>query len=221
MSDPLGSAIVSGFCFAALLSENRSAFFGKALREAQMAETYNKDDLTRRMTAAVAAAKSDFAGLRTGRASPHLLDTVVVEAYGQRMQISQLGTVSTPEPRMLSVQVWDKSMAKAVDKAIRDSGLGLNPQMDGQLLRIPIPPLNEERRKDLVKHAHKSAEAGRIAIRNVRRDGMELLKRLEKDKKIGQDEQHKHGDELQKITDAHIKDIDEALAAKEKEIMQV
>jgi len=176
---------------------------------------------TPRSRATVTAAKQEFAGLRTGRASPHLLDPINVEAYGQRMSISQLGTVSTPEPRLLTVQIWDKSMVKQVDKAIRDGGLGLNPQVDGQLLRIPIPPLNEERRKELVKHAHKSAEAGRIAIRNIRRDGMELLKRLEKDHKIGQDEQHRHGDELQKLTDGHIKDVDDALAVKEKEIMQV
>jgi len=186
-----------------------------------MAETYSKDEINRRMAATVTAAKQEFAGLRTGRASPHLLDPINIEAYGQRMSISQLGTVSTPEPRLLTVQIWDKSMVKQVDKAIRDSGLGLNPQVDGQLLRIPIPPLNEERRKELVKLAHKYAEAGRVAIRNIRRDGMELLKRLEKDHKIGQDEQHKHGDELQKLTDGHIKDVDEALAAKEKEIMQV
>jgi ribosome recycling factor len=186
-----------------------------------MAESYSKDEIDRRMTAAVAGAKQEFSGLRTGRASPHLLDTVAVEAYGQRMHISQLGTVSTPEPRLLTVQVWDRSMVKNVDKAIRDSGLGLNPQVDGQLLRIPIPPLNEERRKELVKLAHKCAEAGRIAIRNVRRDGMEVLKKLEKDHKIGQDEQHKHGDELQKLTDAHIKEIDQTLQAKEQEIMQV
>ena len=186
-----------------------------------MAETYSKDEIGRRMAATVVAAKQEFAGLRTGRASPHLLDPVNVEAYGQRMSISQLGTVSTPEPRMLTVQIWDKSMVKAVDKAIRDSGIGLNPQVDGQLLRIPIPPLNEERRKELVKLAHKYAEAGRVAIRNIRRDGMELLKRLEKDHKISQDEQHRHGDELQKLTDGQIKDVDEALATKEKEIMQV
>ncbi len=186
-----------------------------------MAETYSRDETDRRMLAAVAAAKQDFSGLRTGRASPHLLDTVNVEAYGQKMHISQLGTISTPEPRLLTLQVWDKSMVKHVDKAIRDSGLGLNPQVDGQLLRIPIPPLNEERRKELVKHAHKSAEAGRISIRNIRRDGMELLKKLEKDHKISQDDQHKYGDELQKLTDVHIKEVDEALAAKEKEIMQV
>ena len=186
-----------------------------------MAETYTKQEMDRRMLAAVTAAKTEFSGLRTGRASPHLLDTVNIEAYGQRMHISQLGTISTPEPRLLTVQIWDKSMVKQVDKAIRDSGLGLNPQVDGQLLRIPIPPLNEERRKELVKLAHKSAEAGRVSVRNIRRDGMELLKRLEKDHKIGQDEQHKHADELQKLTDGHIKDVDDALAAKEKEIMQV
>jgi ribosome recycling factor len=186
-----------------------------------MAETYSKDEVARRMKACVAAAKDDFAGLRTGRASPHMLDPISVDAYGQQMPVAQVGTVSTPEPRLLTVQVWDKSMVKAVDKAIRDAGLGLNPQIDGQLLRIPIPELNEDRRKELAKMAHKYAEAGRIAVRNVRRDGMELLKRLEKDKKIGQDDQHKHGDELQKLTDLHIKEIDDGLALKEKEIMQV
>jgi ribosome recycling factor len=186
-----------------------------------MAETYNKDEITRRMKSCVTAAKDDFAGLRTGRASPHMLDPVIVEAYGQQMPINQVGTVSTPEPRLLAVQIWDKSMVKAVDKAIRDAGLGLNPQIDGQLLRIPIPELNQDRRKELAKMAHKYAEQGRIAVRNVRRDGMELLKRLEKDKKIGQDEQHKHSEELQKLTDANVKEIDDALAAKEKEIMQV
>ncbi len=186
-----------------------------------MAETYSKDEMDRRMKAAVTAAKNEFAGLRTGRASPHLLDPINVEAYGQKMHISQLGTISTPEPRLLTVQIWDKSMVKQVDKAIRDSGLGLNPQVDGQLLRIPIPPLNEERRKELVKLAHKYAEAGRVAVRNVRRDGMELLKRLEKDHKIGEDDHRRHGDELQKLTDAHVKEIDQALQAKEQEIMQV
>lgn len=186
-----------------------------------MAETYTKDEMGRRMKACVAAAKNDFNGLRTGRASTTMLDPVMVEAYGQQMPINQVGTVSTPEPRLLSVQVWDKSMVKHVDKAIRDAGLGLNPQVDGTLLRIPIPELNQDRRKELAKMAHKYAEQARVAVRNVRRDGMELLKKLEKDKKIGQDEHHKHGDELQKLTDAHIKEIDDALAAKEKEIMQV
>ena len=186
-----------------------------------MAETYSKDEMNRRMQGAVAAVKTEFAGLRTGRAAPGLLDPVMVDAYGNQMPISQLGTISAPESRLLTVQVWDKSMVKSVDKAIRDAGLGLNPQADGQLLRIPIPELNEERRKELAKLAHKYAEQARIAVRNVRRDGMEILKKLEKDHKIGQDEHHKLGEELQKVTDAHIKVIDQALHGKEQEIMQV
>jgi ribosome recycling factor len=137
------------------------------------------------------------------------------------MPIGQLGTVSAPEPRLLTVQVWDKSMVKAVDKAIRDAGLGLNPQADGQLLRIPIPELNEERRRELAKLAHKYAEQARVAVRNVRRDGMEVLKKLEKDHKISQDEHRRLGEELQKVTDAHIRDVDQALQVKEQEIMQV
>ena len=183
--------------------------------------TYNKAELDRRMNGAVGTLKTELAGLRTGRASAALLDPVKVEAYGNVMPINQVGTVSTPEPRLITVQVWDKSMVKAVEKAIRDSGIGLNPQTDGQLLRIPIPELNEERRKELVKLAHKYSEAARVAIRNVRRDGMDALKKAEKDGKIGQDEQHKHGDELQKLTDAHIHDVDAALHAKEQEILQV
>jgi ribosome recycling factor len=186
-----------------------------------MTNSFDKEDLNRRMNGSVAALKGEFAGLRTGRANTALLDPVTVEAYGSSMHISQLGTVSAPEPRLLTVQVWDKSMVKAVDKAIRDAGLGLNPQADGQLLRIPIPELNEERRRELAKLAHKYAEQARVAVRNVRRDGMELLKKLEKDHKIGQDEHRKLGEELQKITDAHIRDIDHALEAKEQEIMQV
>jgi ribosome recycling factor len=186
-----------------------------------MADTFNKDEVARRMKGAVATLRTEFAGLRTGRASPALLDPVTVEAYGNQMPISQVGTISTPEPRLLTVQVWDKGLAKAVDKAIRDAGLGLNPQMDGQLLRIPIPELNEERRKELAKLASKYAEQARVAVRNVRRDGMEILKKLEKDHKIGQDEHHDKGDELQKLTDAHIKEIDQTLHGKEQEIMQV
>ena len=186
-----------------------------------MADAYNKDEMNRRMNGAVATLKSEFSGLRTGRASPALLDPVSVEAYGNVVPISQVGTISTPEARMITVQVWDKGLAKAVDKAIRDAGLGLNPQMDGQLLRIPLPELNQERRKELSKLAAKYAEAARIAVRNVRRDGMELLKKLEKDHKIGQDEHHTKGDELQKLTDTHVKDIDNALHTKEQEIMQV
>ena len=186
-----------------------------------MADAYNKDELDRRMNGAVATLKSELGGLRTGRASAALLDPVKVEAYGNTVPINQVGTISTPEARMITVQVWDKGLAKAVDKAIRDAGLGLNPQMDGQLLRIPLPELNEERRKELSKLAHKYAEAARVAVRNVRRDGMDLLKKLEKDGKIGQDEHHTRGDVLQKMTDAHVKDIDGALHSKEQEIMQV
>jgi ribosome recycling factor len=186
-----------------------------------MADTYNKDELDRRMNGAVATFKSELAGLRTGRASAALLDPVKVEAYGNVVPINQVGTISTPEARMITVQVWDKGLAKAVDKAIRDAGLGLNPQMDGQLLRVPLPELNQERRKELSKLAAKYAEAARVAVRNVRRDGMELLKKLEKDHKISQDDHHARGDVLQKMTDAHVKDIDAALHAKEQEIMQV
>lgn len=186
-----------------------------------MAEAYSKDELDRRMNGAVSTLKSELGGLRTGRASAALLDPVKVEAYGNTVPINQIGTISTPEARMITVQVWDKGLSKAVDKAIRDAGLGLNPQMDGQLLRIPLPELNQERRKELSKLAAKYAEAARVAVRNVRRDGMDLLKRLQKDGKIGEDDQHTRGDELQKLTDAHIKDIDTALQNKEQEIMQV
>ena len=183
--------------------------------------SYNKDELNRRMDGAVVTVKSELNGLRTGRASAALLDPVKVEAYGNVSPINQVGTVGTPEPRLITVQVWDKGLVKAVDKAIRDAGLGLNPQTDGQLIRVPLPELNEERRKELVKLAHKYAEAARVAVRNVRRDGMDALKKAEKDGKIGQDEHHKLGDELQKLTDGHIRDIDQALHGKEQEIMQV
>ena len=186
-----------------------------------MADAYNKDELDRRMNGAIGTLKTELSGLRTGRASAALLDPVKVEAYGNSVPISQVGSIGTPEARMITVQVWDKSLAKAVDKAIRDAGLGLNPQMDGQLLRIPLPELNQERRKELSKLAAKYAEVARIAVRNVRRDGNDLLKKLEKDGKIGQDDHHTKGDELQKLTDANIKDLDAALHAKEQEIMQV
>jgi len=186
-----------------------------------MTEKYNKDEMSRRMRGAIDTLRSEFAGLRTGRASPALLDPIRVEAYGNSVPINQVGTISAPEPRLLTVQVWDRGLAKAVDKAIREGGLGLNPQMDGQLLRIPVPELNEERRRELARLASKYAEQARVAVRNVRRDGMEILKRLEKDHKIGQDEHRKLGDELQKLTDTNIKEIDAALHGKEQEIMQV
>src|SRR6266446_10788118 len=186
-----------------------------------MAEAYSKDELDRRMNGAVATLKSELAGLRTGRASAALLDPVKVEAYGNAVPINQVGSIATPEARMITVQVWDKSLAKAVDKAIRDAGLGLNPQMDGQLLRIPIPELNEERRRELAKLAAKYAEAARVAVRNVRRDGMDHLKRLEKEHGISEDQHRKLADELQKMTDENVREIDQALQAKDQEIMHV
>jgi ribosome recycling factor len=181
----------------------------------------NLQDFEKRMDGALEALKKEFAGLRTGRASTTLLDPVMVEAYGQRMPLNQVGTVSAPEPRMLSVTVWDKGMVTAVAKAIREAGLGLNPLPDGSLVRIPIPELNEERRKELTKVAHKYAEQARVAVRNVRRDGMDQLKRLEKDGDISQDE-HKHfADEVQKLTDRHIEAVNQLLAQKEQDILQV
>ncbi|HTH15770.1 MAG TPA: ribosome recycling factor [Magnetospirillum sp.] len=165
--------------------------------------------------------KKEFTGLRTGRAHASLLEPVVVEAYGQTMPLTQCATVGVPEPRMLTVQVWDKGQVKAVEKAIRDSGLGLNPMAEGQMIRVPIPPLNEERRKELQKVAGKYAEQARVAVRNVRRDGMDTLKKLEKDGHISEDEIKKHEKEVQALTDETIKKVDETLANKEKEILQV
>jgi len=182
---------------------------------------FDKEDMRRRMKGAVATVKHEFAGLRTGRANTAILDPVMVEAYGSSMPLSQVGTINAPEPRLLTVQVWDKSLAKPADKAIRDAGLGLNPQLDGQLIRIPIPELNEERRRELAKLAHKYAEQAKVAVRNVRRDGMDHLKRLEKEQAIGEDQHRKLADELQKMTDENVHDIDAALAAKEQEIMHV
>lgn len=178
-------------------------------------------DLTRRMDGALEVLRREFAGLRTGRASAALLDTITVDAYGTQMPLNQVGTVSVPEPRMLSVQVWDKSLAKAAERAIRESDLGLNPQPEGQLIRIPIPELSEERRVELSKVAGKYAEQARVAVRNVRRDGMDTLKRMERDSEIGKDEHHDRGVEIQDLTDSHIKQIDEMLSGKEQEIMQI
>lgn len=179
------------------------------------------DDIERRMKGAIEALKSEFAGLRTGRATASLLDPVTVDVYGANMPLNQVGTVTVPEPRMLSVQVWDKSNAAAVEKAIRNSGLGLNPMLDGQLVRIPIPELNEERRAELAKVAAKYAEQGRIAIRNVRRDGMDTLKKLEKDKAISEDDHKMYADEVQELTNTFVAEVDSALNTKEAEIMQV
>jgi len=186
-----------------------------------MEGNFDLADLKRRMHGAVSVLKQEFAGLRTGRASINILDPVMVEAYGSPMPLNQVSTVSVPEPRMLSVNVWDKSLVGAVDKAIREADLGLNPVVDGQNLRIPIPELNAERRQEMVKLAHKYAENARIAVRHVRRDGMEHLKRLEKDHDISQDEQRQHADAVQKLTDTVIGEIDETLAAKEQEVLQV
>jgi len=179
------------------------------------------NELRRRMDGALDALRREFGGLRTGRASVHLLDPVVVKAYGSDMPLLQVGTVNVPEPRMITVQVWDRGLVQAVERAIRDSNLGLNPQADGQLVRIPIPELSQERRQELTKLAHKYAEHGRVAVRNVRRDGMDSLKKMEKDGKISQDEHRHQSDAVQKLTDDHIKKVDEALAAKEREILQV
>ncbi len=185
-----------------------------------MAEAVTKD-LRRRMDGAFEVLRKEFGGLRTGRASASLLDPVHVEAYGADMPLAQCATVSVPEARMIAVQVWDRSMVKAVEKAIRDAGLGLNPQTDGQTVRVPIPDLNEERRKELVKVAAKYAEAARVAIRNVRRDGIDSLKRLEKDGELSQDELRKLQQEVQTLTDDFIKKVDELTAAKDREILQV
>ena len=179
------------------------------------------DDIERRMNGAVEALRTEFGGLRTGRASPTLLEPVTVEAYGAVMPMNQVGTIGVPEPRLLTVQVWDNGLVKAVEKAIRDAGLGLNPQTDGTLVRVPIPELNEERRKELGRVASKYAEQARVAARNVRRDGMDRLKRMEKDGDLSQDDHRLYADEIQTLTDQTIQKIDDALAAKESEIMQV
>lgn len=183
--------------------------------------SYSKQDIERRMEGALTSLASEFAGLRTGRASVNLLDSIQVPAYGSAVPLSQVASVTVTDTRMLSVNVWDKSVVGATDRAIRDSGLGLNPVMDGQTLRIPIPPLNEERRVELTKVAGKYAEAARVAVRNVRRDGMDALKKMEKDGEISEDRQRVLADEVQKITDAFVQRIDDALKAKEAEIMQV
>ena len=178
-------------------------------------------DLTRRMEGALNSLKNDLAGLRTGRASANILDPIMVEAYGQQMPMNQIGTVSVPEPRTISVQIWDKSMVGAAEKAIRESDLGLNPVTDGTTLRIPLPELNEERRKEIAKVAHQYAEQARVAVRHVRRDGMDTLKKGEKDGDIGQDDARSMSDKVQKATDDTIAEIDRMVAAKEAEIMQV
>ena len=178
-------------------------------------------DLRRRMEGALEVLRKEFAGLRTGRASVSLLDPVMVEAYGSRMPVNQVGSVSAPEARLLTVQVWDKSLVTAVEKAIRNADLGLNPQSDGQTVRVPIPQLDEERRVEITRIAGKYAEQAKIAIRNVRRDGNDRLKRLERDGEISQDELHQRTNAIQELTDAEIVRVDELLDVKQTEIMQV
>ena len=178
-------------------------------------------DLRRRMDGAVEVLRKEFGGLRTGRASAGLLEPITVAAYGGTMPINQVANVSVPEPRMITVQVWDRAMVKAVDKAIRESGLGLNPQTEGQVIRVPIPDLNEERRRELTRVSARYAEEARVAVRHVRRDGIEVLRRREKEADISQDQQRKLQHEVQHLTDDYIRRIDEALAQKDREILQV
>jgi ribosome recycling factor len=182
---------------------------------------FNLEDMKDRMQKSVGSLKDQLSGLRTGRASASLLEPVMVEAYGSRMPLNQVATVTVPEARMLSVSVWDRTLAPAVDKAIRNSGLGLNPATEGATIRVPLPELNEERRRELTKVAHDYAEQARVAIRHIRRDGMDLLKKLEKDGAMSQDESRAKSDLVQKATDAAVSDVDTVLAAKEQEIMQV
>src|SRR6516225_4401682 len=183
--------------------------------------SFDINELKRRMQGSIQSLKHELGGLRTGRAAASMLDPVQVEAYGTHMPLNQLATVSVPEPRLLSVQVWDKSMVHAVEKAIINSNLGLSPATEGQVLRLRIPELNEERRKELVKVAHKYAEAARVAVRHVRRDGLDVLKKLEKDHKISEDDHEKMADQVQKTTDEAIAEVDRMLATKEREILTV
>ena len=184
-------------------------------------ETHDINEIKRRMHGASAVLKTELSGLRTGRASAHLLDPVMVEAYGAEMPLNQVATTSVPEPRMISVNVWDRTLVHAVEKAIVNSNLGLSPATEGQTIRLRIPELNEERRKELVKVAHKYVETARVAVRHVRRDAMEVIKRLEKDHKISKDDHDRFSADIQKATDSGIGEIDQLLAAKEKEILTV
>ncbi len=181
----------------------------------------NKNDLVKRMDGAINSFNGDLVGLRTGRASTNMVDGILVDAYGQKMPIDQVGSISVPEARMISIQVWDKGLVVAVEKAIHESDLGLNPQADGELIRIPIPELNEERREELSKIAGKYAEQSRVAIRNIRRDGMDEIKKIEKDGTVGKDRAVDLSNEVQELTDDYIKKIDEMLSQKENEIRQV
>ena len=183
--------------------------------------TYDINDVKRRMQSASIALKNELSGLRTGRANAHLLDPVMVEAYGQQMHLNQCASVTVPEPRLISVSVWDRSLVHAVEKAIVNSNLGLSPATEGQTIRLRIPELNEERRKELVKVAHKYAETARVAVRHVRRDAMEAIKKMEKDHQISKDDHDQYAAEVQKATDSGIAEVDHLLAGKEKEILTV
>ncbi len=186
-----------------------------------MSSTFDLADIKRRMQASIASLRHDLNGLRTGRATASILEPVQVDAYGQHTPLTQVATISVPEPRMISVQVWDRGLVGAVERAIRDSNLGLSPTTEGQTLRIRIPELNEQRRKELVKVAHKYTEEARVSIRHVRRDGIDMLKKLLKDKAIGEDDEKRQAVDVQKATDQAIVEVDQVLATKEKEIMQV
>ncbi|MBN8512411.1 MAG: ribosome recycling factor [Rickettsiales bacterium] len=180
-----------------------------------------KSELTEKMEKAMAVLDKELKGLRTGRASVNLLDPVVVEAYGSKMPISQVGTVSTPDAKTISVQVWDKAMVKTVEKAIADANLGLNPSSDGQLIRMSLPVISQERRKELVKLAHKYGENTKVALRNIRRDGMDILKKMEKEQNLSKDEHHNQSEEIQKLTDDYISKVDNVIKSREEEILTI
>jgi ribosome recycling factor len=183
--------------------------------------TFDVSDIKRRMQGAITSLKNDLGSLRTGRATPSLVEPIQVDAYGSMMPLTQVATVTVPEPRLLSVQVWDRGMTAAVEKAIRQSDLGLNPQTEGQVIRLRIPEMNEQRRKEMVKVAHKYGEEAKVAVRHVRRDGIDLLKKLEKDSAISEDDGKRNAEQVQKATDAAVAEVDQVVAAKEKEIMHV
>ncbi|MGL4497073.1 MAG: ribosome recycling factor [Beijerinckiaceae bacterium] len=184
-------------------------------------QTFDINDLKRRMQGAIAAFKNDLGSLRTGRANPNLLDPIQVDAYGALMPINQVATVTVPEARLINVQVWDRSMVTPVEKAIRESDLGLNPQTEGQVIRLRIPDMTEQRRKEMVKVGHKYAEDAKVAVRHVRRDGIDLVKKLEKDSHVSEDDSKRHQDQIQKLTDQFVSEIEQLMVAKEKEIMHV
>lgn len=206
---------------AALIAGKARALPAMQGESPMAAGKFDLKELERRMRGAIDALKKELGGLRTGRASVHLLDSVMVNVYGARMPINQVATVSTPDARTISAQIWDKAQVSAVDKAIREANLGLNPIVEGAVLRMPIPPLNAERRQELVKVAHKYAEQARVAVRNIRREGMDLLKKLDKDGQMSEDDHRKNSTKVQELTDRLVKEVDQTLAGKEAEIKQV